>query len=99
MWELQGRKLPVLLNLQSSRGLGISRETDMAGCAECQVSNTVAAAVLQSRVGEPCWAAEAEVAPGGGGRPGWSTNSMHETHRGQQRNAHHNPSLTELELF
>lgn len=39
----------MLLNLQSSRGLGISRETNMAGCAECQVSNTVAAVVLQSR--------------------------------------------------
>lgn len=62
----------MLLNLQSSRGLGISRETDMAGCAERQVSNTVAATALQSRVGEPCWAAEAEVAPGGGGRLGWS---------------------------
>lgn len=89
----------MLLNLQSSRGLGISRETDMAGCAERQVSNTVAATALQSRVGEPCWAAEAEVAPGGGGRPGWSTNSTHGTHRGQRWNAHHNPFLTVLELL
>lgn len=59
----------MLLNLQSSRGLGISRETDMAVCAECQVSNAVAAVVLQSREGESCWAAEVEVKPGGG-RPG-----------------------------
>ena len=61
--------------------------------------NTVAATVLQSRVGEPCWAAEAEVAPGGGGRLGWSTNSAHVAHRGQRRSAHHNPFLTALELF
>lgn len=30
----------------------------MAICAECQVSNTVAAVVLQSQVGESCSAAE-----------------------------------------
>lgn len=39
----------------------------MAGCAECQVSNTVAAVVLQSRWrGGWCWAAEMEAASEGG---------------------------------
>lgn len=36
----------MLLNWQSSRGLGISRETNTAVCAACQVSNS--AVVLQN---------------------------------------------------
>lgn len=35
----------------------------MVGSAECQVSNTVAAVVLQNQVGESCWAPD-------GGDPG-----------------------------